>query len=95
MALSFTVDRVEHSPERSEILLTGTVPDGVLVTGMRARSVADDGATFQGVVVEIEHFARESRFEGTRLTFVYDDPTEAERLLGIEWQGVELTLELS
>jgi hypothetical protein len=94
MALSFRVDRIEYRSDRKEILLTGTVPDGVLVTGMRAWSVNDDGDTFEGTVVEIEHFARESRFEGTRLTFEYGDDAELERLRAIEWQGVELQLEM-
>ena len=94
MALSFIVDRVEHRPERNEILLTGTVPDGVLVTGMRATSTEDDGMTFDAEIVEIEHFARESRFEGTRLTFEYASEDEGSGWLGIEWNGLELTLAL-
>ena len=94
MSLKFTVDRMEHREERGEILLTGTVPDGVLVTGMRARTAAGESLPFDATVVEIEHFARESRFEGTRLTFEYASDEERAEWLDRKWQGVELILEM-
>lgn len=94
MSLRFKVRRMEHRPERNEIQLTGTVPDGVLVTGMTARSTVDEGATFTGSVVEIEHFARAADDEGTRLTFQYDSEEEGARWRDVAWPGMEMRLDM-
>jgi len=93
MSLRFVVHHMEYRPERREILLTGTVPDGVLVTGMVARSVGGD-VSFSAPVLEIEHFARAVDTEGTRLTFEYDSDEEGNRWRGMEWPGTELSLEM-
>ena len=92
--LKFVVTRMEHRPAAGEVCLVGGVPEGVLVTGMTARGVHGEVASFAAPVVEIEQFARAPKGEGTHLTFTYESASQRDAWMALPWAGAELTLDL-
>jgi hypothetical protein len=88
MSLTFHVLDCDHDAERREIRVTGTIDDGILVTGMLARS---EGRS--STVQEIEMVPDEGRVSVFRLTFSAADDADP-RAWTEEWAGAStLTLD--
>lgn len=84
------VAEVSVRREAGEFLVTGSVPDGVLVTGMWARLKGTD--EFGAEVAEIERFPVDRSGRDTRLTFCPSDASELEAWTRMDWSSATLEL---
>ena len=87
MPITFNVLSADLDPERSELRLTGTVDDGILVTGMIAT-----GAGQSATVEEIELLDHEEHTQVFRLSFAFSDPSAADALRARWGEGTEVSL---
>ncbi len=81
MSLTFHVLDCDHDAERGEIRVTGTIDDGILVTGMLARSDRRSST-----VQEIEMVPDEGRVSVFRLTFSVTEGADV-RAWTDDWAG--------
>jgi hypothetical protein len=85
------VSGVERHADRAELLVTGSITDGVLVTGMTARLDSRPEA-FTAEVTEIERWPIDETGRDTRLTFLSESPDQLEAWLTLDWSGALLIL---
>lgn len=87
MPITFQIVRSELEPEHAELLVSGRVSDGILVTGMIAT-----GAGHRAAVQELETLDDPDHGQVFRLTFHCPKDEEAEAWRGDWCEGTEISL---
>lgn len=87
MPITFHVLRSELDPDRGELLVTGRVDEGILVTGMIAT-----GSGQRASVQELETVLDEEHGQLFRLTFTWSEPPDGEAWREAWGAGTEVSL---